>query len=198
MIDLYKYSNKSFLLKNLIKFIFKVDFEKLSKPFYICDNVDLEFDRNFFYQYKKNHPSTKWMGDRQHYQSNHDLQSFSEIKPIIKKLEEVINNNVKKNFLNKNSLGKFAIKSLWFTIQKENEGHSEHMHPKSLLTGVYYFQVEENSGGLININLESKKIKHEPKKHDLLIFNSNLVHSVDKYYGKNDRIAVAWDAIYKI
>ena len=51
-------------------------------------------------------------------------------------------------------------------------------------------------GELININLESKKIKHEPKKHDLLIFNSNLMHSVDKYYGKNDRIAVAWDAIY--
>ena len=70
------------------------------------------------------------------------------------------------------------------------------MHPKSLLTGVYYFQVEENSGGLININLESKKIKHEPKKNDLIIFNSNLMHSVDRYYGKNDRIAVAWDAIY--
>ncbi len=196
MIDLFKYSKKSIFYEKLIKFFFKVDFEKLSKPFYISDNVDLKFDSNFFYEYKKNYPSTKWMGDGQHYQSNHDLQSFSEIKPIIKNLEDVINKNVKKTFLDKNCSGKFSIKSLWFTIQKENEGHSEHMHPKSLLTGVYYFQVDENSGGLININLESKKIKHEPKKHDLLIFNSNLMHSVDKYYGKNDRIAVAWDAIY--
>ena len=59
MIDLFKYSKKSIFYEKLIKFFFKVDFEKLSKPFYISDNVDLKFDSNFFYEYKKNYPSTK-------------------------------------------------------------------------------------------------------------------------------------------
>ena len=45
MIDLFKYSKKSIFYKNFVKSVFKVDFEKLSKPFFICDNIDLEFDQ---------------------------------------------------------------------------------------------------------------------------------------------------------
>ena len=35
-----------------------------------------------------------------------------------------------------------------------------------------------------------------PKKNDLVIFNSETMHSVNPYLGNSDRIAVAWDAIY--
>ena len=44
--------------------------------------------------------------------------------------------------------------------------------------------------------LDNKKVKHTPQKNDLLIFNSSVHHSVNPYFGKNDRIAIAWDAIY--
>ena len=51
-------------------------------------------------------------------------------------------------------------------------------------------------GGEINILRSNKTIKHNPKKNDLLIFSSNIYHSVENYYGDSDRIALAWDAIY--
>ena len=43
---------------------------------------------------------------------------------------------------------------------------------------------------------ESSYINHNPKKNDLIVFNSDTFHSVKPYYGNNDRIAIAWDAIY--
>ena len=59
----------------------------------------------------------------------------------------------------KNCIGKFKIKSLWFTIQKKNLGHSQqmHNHPKSTLSGVSYFKVEKNSGGELNLYFQNKK-----------------------------------------
>ncbi|WP_415321432.1 putative 2OG-Fe(II) oxygenase [Candidatus Pelagibacter sp. Uisw_092] len=85
---------------------------------------------------------------------------------------------------------------MWFSIQKKNEIHPPHNHPKSVLSGVYYIKIDKNSGGAINIDSKSEKIKYLPDKNDLLIFDSSTYHSVDVYNGKNDRISVAWDAIY--
>ena len=199
MIDLYKYSNKSIILKFIIKYVLKVEFNQSLKSFFTKENVDLGFNLQFFYDYKKKFTQTKWMEKaekRQHYQSNHDLQKYPEAQDVIKKIENILNLKIKNKIFKNNCFGRFVIKSLWFTIQKKNEGHREHVHPKSILTGVYYFQVDGGSGGAININFENKTVKYQPKIHDLLIFNSNLIHSVDKYDGKNDRIAVAWDAVY--
>ena len=43
-----------------------------------------------------------------------------------------------------------------------------------------------------------KKLNTNLKKNDLIIFNSETFHSVKAYHGKNDRIAIAWDAIYTL
>ena len=64
------------------------------------------------------------------------------------------------------------------------------------MSGVYYFKIDNNSGGEINLDLENEKITHLPQKTDLLIFNSAVYHSANPYFGNNDRIAIAWDAIY--
>ena len=114
----------------------------------------------------------------------------------IKKLEKYINFKIKKEILKIDFLGNFRIKSLWFTIQNKNEGHSIHNHPKSILSGVYYHSIESNKGGAIQIMKNKEAIKHNPKKNDLLIISSNIYHSVEPYHGESDRIAIAWDAIY--
>ena len=111
-------------------------------------------------------------------------------------LEKYLNAEIKENIFEKSNIGRFKIKNLWFTIQKENQGVSKHNHPKSILSGVYYHQIDENKGGELEIFLKNKKIEYSPKKKDLVIFNSETFHSVKPYYGHNDRIAIAWDAIY--
>ncbi len=199
MIDLYKYSKKNKFYKFIIHKILNIDTSLMSKNFYYKDNLDLNFEESFFYNYQHNNSITKWMQapyNNQHYQSEHDLNKLKELKKQVKSIENFMNTKIKPKILNINSIGKFKIKSMWFTIQKKNEAHSSHNHPKSILSGVYYFNIDNDCGGAINIELEKEKIKCVPKKNDFLVFNSNTFHSVDAYNGKNDRIAVAWDAIY--
>ena len=57
---------------------------------------------------------------------------------------------------------------------------------------------------LININnieteLYDKKIfNFVPDNKDMIIFNSYMMHGIDKYVSNEDRIALAWDAVYTI
>ena len=199
MIDIFKFSKKNKICQFIITKILRINVHLLSKPLFLKYNVLLDLNDNFFYEYKKKYPLTKWMTMKesgQLYQSNHDLNSFSEMKESVKTLEKILNTEIKKKILKIKTIGRFKIKNIWFSIQKENQGHHSHNHPKSVLSGVYYFKIDNNSGGEINLELDTQKIQHISQKNDLLIFNSSVYHSVDPYFGKNDRIAIAWDAIY--
>tara|TARA_Y100000741_G_scaffold153806_1_gene116184 strand:+ start:194 stop:799 length:606 start_codon:yes stop_codon:yes gene_type:complete len=199
MIDIFKFSKKNKICQFIITKILQINVHLLSKPLFLKYNVLLDLNDNFFYEYKKKYPLTKWMTMKesgQLYQSNHDLNSFSEMKESVKTLEKILNTEIKKKILKIKTIGRFKIKNIWFSIQKENQGHHSHNHPKSVLSGVYYFKIDNNSGGEINLELDTQKIQHIPQKNDLLIFNSSVYHSVNPYFGKNDRIAIAWDAIY--
>ena len=200
MIDLYKYSKKNKIYSFFIKKILGVKTDILDKSFFYSDTIDLHLDKEFFYEYKNKTPLTKWMdmNNREHYQSNHDLQKLSVFKKQIDVIEKFLNEKIKKNIMGVSFFGKFKVKSLWFTIQKKNEGHASHNHPKSILSGVYYFSLDENKGGEIEILDEENKICHEPKKNDIIIFHSNIYHSVKPYFGENDRIALVWDAVYTL
>ena len=198
-LDLYKYSKKNLVYKFLIKKILRINVELLKKDFLHFDNIDLEFKESFFYEYYKKNPTTDWVGninERDHYQSNHNLQSKDEFYKPVRKLESFLNKKIKEKLFIKNMNGKFRIKSMWFTIQKKNEDHSIHNHPKSILSGVSYFKIEEKKGGELILYKKDKKITFMPKKNDLVIFNSETMHSVNSFIGESDRIAVAWDAVY--
>jgi len=200
VIDLFKNWNRSKFFKFIIKYILKISLNNFNKPFFFKHNIDLKFDTNFFYDYFNNNKFTKWSGQNpgEHYQSNHDLHKLKNLKKPIELLEGYLNTEIKSKIFENSTFGRFKIKSLWFTIQKTNQGHSKHNHPKSLLSGVYYHQLDENNGGELEIFAENKKIEYLPKKNDLIIFNSETFHSVKAYNGKKDRIAIAWDAIYTL
>ena len=199
MIDIYKYSKKNKIYEFIILKILKINVQLLTKPLFLNFNLNIDIDEKFFYEYREKHPITKWMEMEEvskFYQSNHDLTKLAEMKKFIKNLEKILNTEVKYKIFESSVIGRFKIKNIWFTIQKKNEGHHSHNHPKSVLSGVYYFKINNNSGGEINLDLENEKITHLPQKNDLLIFNSVVYHSVNPYFGNNDRIALAWDAIY--
>jgi hypothetical protein len=200
MLDLIKYSRKNSFFKFILSKFLKIDISNLSKPFFFKKKIELKIDNNFFYDYLNLNKNTKWSGQNpgEHYQSNHNLQNLDQLKKPIKLLENYLNNDIKNIIFKEARLGRFKIKSLWFTIQKFNQGVPLHNHPKSSLSGVYYQQIDKNCGGEIEIFLEKKKIEHFPKTNDLIIFNSETLHSVKPYKGINDRIAIAWDAIYTL
>ena len=47
-------------------------------------------------------------------------------------------------------------------------------------------------------NLDKKIFVFNPKENEMIIFNSYLYHWVDKYNDTEDRISIAWDAIYTL
>lgn len=199
MLDFVKFSKKNKIYNYFIKNILRIDIHLLSKNFYHKENFDLKFNEDYLYEYRKKHTKNRWTNRPNitiNYQSEHNLNKDKVFRKQIIELENYLNTKIKPKILNINTFGNFRIKSMWFSIQKKNEIHPSHNHPKAVLSGVYYIKIDKNSGGAININLENEKIKHTPEKNDLLIFDSNTYHSVDTYNGENDRISVAWDAIY--
>ena len=106
MLDLYKYSKKNFFYNFIIERLLKIDVHLLKKDFLYIDNIDLGFEENIFYEYYKNNPTTQWVGnkgERDHYQSNHDLQKNYNFKKPVKVLERYLNKKIKKkNNTNKN------------------------------------------------------------------------------------------------
>ena len=46
--------------------------------------------------------------------------------------------------------------------------------------------------------LDKKIYEFIPSENDMIIFNSYMYHWVDRYSGEEDRISLAWDAIYTI
>ncbi len=199
MIDIYKYQKKNYFFKYLISNILNINVDNLKKPFFFKTNYEINFDVNFFYRYKKEFPQTKWMkieNSHKFYQSNHDLQNYNEMKIAKKKFEEILNKEIKIQIFKRKNIGKFKIKNMWFTIQSKNVGHESHNHPKSILSGVYYINVEKDFGGELNLTLNNNQKTFVPTKYDLIVFNSSVFHSVSPYLGNRDRIAVAWDAVY--
>ena len=51
----------------------------------------------------------------------------------------------------------------------------------------------------IETELYDKKIfNFVPDNKDMIIFNSYMMHGIDKYVSNEDRITLAWDAVYTI
>jgi len=46
--------------------------------------------------------------------------------------------------------------------------------------------------------IDKKLFNFIPDNNDMIVFNSYMIHGIDKYESKEDRIALAWDAVYTI
>ena len=224
-IDLLKRSIKNPLARFFISKIFKIEISNLLKPKIFIHQFDSEsMKKDFFYEFRKKNPITKYAKPNKHYQTNHNLTDDSRFFSFKKKIEKFLNDEIKNEFFKNKTLGKFKIKNMWFTMMSQNQTHEIHNHPKSSLSGVYYLTESKNSGGLNillpknnlkkykeiketsydDIELHNEKIKtiliddltFYPKKNQMIIFNSYIYHFVDKYTDTNDRISIAWDAIY--
>jgi uncharacterized protein (TIGR02466 family) len=139
----------------------------------------------------------------------------------LKQLKSEIQNNV--NFFVYDVLGvnksiEFNITNSW--IMKHETGHwsQDHFHNNSLITGIYYFDVRENSGNItflknkmfINVfpstfdmPFEMKNSFNEdgftitPKNGDLLLFPSHLLHLVSQNLNENKRYCLAFNVFIK-
>ena len=96
--------SKNKLFKYIILKMLKIDIDLLKKPLFSQFSLEIDFDRNFFYDYKKKIPVTKWMKMKnayKFYQSNHDLEKYTEMKTAKKCFEELLNKEIKTSVFKK-------------------------------------------------------------------------------------------------
>ena len=240
VIDLVKKSQKNKIWGFIFKTLFRINIDNFLYPRIFIDRIDkIKINIDEFYEYKRKFPNNKWNDlarkfENETYQSEHNLQEHKIFKELKIYIENLLNFKIKSKLSNKQKLGKFIIKNMWFTIMEKNNSHHSHCHPKSVLSGVIYIKKRGTSDGMLNILLPKNNLSEysdgtltkfqntettlfdlryglekkekinkkifvfNPKENEMIIFNSYLYHWVEKYYDTEDRVSVAWDAIYTL
>ena len=134
-----------------------------------------------------------------------DSSGFEELKNFC---QTAVDLYVDKIMRTKNS--NIQITQSWLNLTKEGEGHHEHAHGNSVISGV--FCVKENTSGLMILknpirrdftfeveewNLHNCQYFNMPiLQNQLILFPSFLEHSVSKVIG-SDRITLAFNSFPK-
>jgi uncharacterized protein (TIGR02466 family) len=107
---------------------------------------------------------------------------------------------------------KFFITQSWFNYTQPKQYHHKHSHPNSIISGVFYFNVNENEDGITfysdaprQINILPKEFKKynsnvtgvshklSIKNGDLVLFPSSIEHMVERTTTNNVRISMAFN-----
>ena len=129
-----------------------------------------------------------------------DLYNQKEFKSLLKWIDDRVIDYCKDLKIN----GKLENKRAWFNIYRQGDLQEYHNHPSSFISVIYYLKGNEKSAktvftdfNMINFrcnkynedNSSIWKIPFENGK--LIIFNSNVIHSVEKHSQNNERITLA-------
>ena len=85
----------------------------------------------------------------------------------------------------------------WFNIARPGESTGWHDHKdRSVLSGVYYLKVPDNAGDILFRKRDKDKIVEwniRSETGKLILFHSNIEHSVTINKSNHDRISIAFN-----
>jgi uncharacterized protein (TIGR02466 family) len=103
------------------------------------------------------------------------------------------------------------ISNMWFNINSEKTFNATHIHPKSILSGVFYLEIPEGSGNLVfhrnshedfilsSFNVSkftpsnACEMRFKPVKNRMMLFPAWMPHSVDSTETADSRISIAFN-----
>ena len=107
-----------------------------------------------------------------------------------------------------NSDQRLVITQLWANRNPKNSKHHEHVHPNSIISGVFYLRqdpklppIQFSKSNQHGINLDPRKYNNYNAKTfllpctagELILFPSNLRHSVPVNMGEEERISLSFN-----
>ena len=189
---------------------------KFFHEFYIeYNNIGIDNNKlkNECYILEKNLPSTNNsnVGGRQTENIvKKDVEKYkcTEFDKLTKILEKDIFDSLIDYFKPRGPRSSIGLGNIWININNKSASNRLHSHPFSLISGVYYVDIPEDSGNLIfkreqrffdhrfsrwaTVDSDSIKcIKPEPGK--LILFPSYLMHYVEENNNTLDRISIAFN-----
>ena len=130
--------------------------------------------------------------------------------------KEHIDNYVENVLCPKNESLEFYITQSWINSTRPDENHAAHIHPNSIVSGVYYFTdmcefilhnpfvtelferntlYIESKGSFWNFSQETVRLVL--KQNTLLLFPSWIKHEVPKNQSSSDRISLSFNVFVK-
>jgi len=144
--------------------------------------------------------------------SQTDMQNKAEYKPLVDELFKMARVVFEEEFLDREPL----LGNMWANINPPGGYNKPHIHPNSLLSGVYYVKTPPHCGTLIcndprpgiQTCMPTRK-KGEPPKHlwrechippkenRIVMFHSWLWHTVEPNQSNEPRISVSFNFLQK-
>lgn len=103
---------------------------------------------------------------------------------------------------------KLNITQCWLNVTKPNHFHHQHSHPNSFISGVYYLQSDDTTGKIyfhkdvkkiLDVKTEEFNIFNSESwwmpstEGTLLLFPSNLTHSVETNTSEKSRLSISFN-----
>ena len=130
-------------------------------------------------------------------------------KPEMSRVRQFIESKIKEFVVGiMGSDSQMVITQSWLNKNGKGESHHEHKHPNSMISGVWYPQIHEKlppiqfrdskqrdmSFSIKNFNhFNSATFMLPMKKGELILFPSNLTHSVPTNVGEEERISLSFN-----
>ena len=133
------------------------------------------------------------------------LSEHEELKDIVSFFKECID-----DYCNTivNSEQRLVITQLWANRNPKGSKHHEHVHPNSIISGVFYLRQDPKLPPIQFSKSNQHAMKLDPKKYntynaetfllpctsgELILFPSNLRHSVPTNMGEEERISLSFN-----
>ena len=183
-------------------------------------NLDVKQLSDLFYGIKENNKGRKFTNSGGGWQSDDlnliELAEKNENFKLLLKHIISVSNEFAKDLGIKHDIG---IANLWINISGKGAYNKSHVHPNSILSGVFYIKTPPSCGNIVfanpNINLihaylnyfhllenenleENSVLKHldwiiPPEENKILLFPSWLPHYVDDNLSDEDRISISFN-----
>jgi uncharacterized protein (TIGR02466 family) len=143
-----------------------------------------------------------------------DRPDFAHVRAIVMKEVDMYT----RQLLAVNRSIEFYITDSWINIHRRGHSAGAHVHHNSLISGVLYLKVTENSGDIVfhrdglslvpfppalDLDVDSynlyncKSWGHRPKTNDICLFPSVLMHSVDPNESDEERCCLAFNVFVR-
>ena len=172
-------------------------------------NLDNDVIANDCYQLRNSQPDSRGRSTIDGWQSddlNFDINQRGLLK-LVDHVTMVSNNIFSSQYLEGDDRRTLTILNYWVCINPKGGYNARHIHPGSFMSGVYYVKcIEDEDQGSIYFHrpdqedfiIRQHDLKHRdtyypPVQGRLLLFPSQLAHSVESNEMDNDRIAVSFN-----
>jgi uncharacterized protein (TIGR02466 family) len=173
-------------------------------------NLDNDSILNYCYNLKKSDPEGRQISNRGGWQSA-EINACEDLPELVSFIMSCVPRTLVDYGFDVDRTSTFFGNS-WVNINRKDNTNQIHVHHGSYLSGVYYVKATPESGNIFfyrnfdqsfittsyakvvnHTSISGGVVYYPPKTGRLLLFPSNLMHSVDASTDDEDRISIAFN-----